>query len=267
LLSGRWSRGRHGNALQWHLGLSPHDSAAELDWEDRIEIKLVSVWLRSDGSVACDKLKVCDAGVDPGTKLSNVLFVFADRVSRVVVGYRFFNLAGSSRERLAAAWGVDPHFGEPPLFIEARGKGEAQNPAYYLSARWFQEQSLLVGADGVFPFDAAAWSKARQGHDGRDPLLTAMDAGTPSVVCPRCGGAIEADTSALERLGWALAKHRMPIDGPCALAGHWAVDAGRLPRSNRCSRTELVAGVQRAVPKGSVWRLADRVIEPADHLH
>ncbi|MCA9688062.1 MAG: hypothetical protein KC636_00520, partial [Myxococcales bacterium] len=45
------SRGRFGNALQWHLGLEPHDGAATLDWEDRIEIKMVSVWRRRGGAL------------------------------------------------------------------------------------------------------------------------------------------------------------------------------------------------------------------------
>src|SRR6187399_2221717 len=59
------SRGRYGNALQWHFGLAAHDSAARLDWEDRIEIKLVSVWRRGLADVGTDKVKICDARIDP----------------------------------------------------------------------------------------------------------------------------------------------------------------------------------------------------------
>ena len=87
-------RGRHGNALQWHFGLEAHDSEAVLDWEDRIEIKMVSVWSNRSGDVLCDKLKVCDQGIDPWHKLANVLWVFVDRMSRVVLGHRFTHLAG-----------------------------------------------------------------------------------------------------------------------------------------------------------------------------
>jgi hypothetical protein len=98
------ARGRFGNALQWHFGLDPHDSSEQLDWEDRVELKLVSVWRRRDGRLACDKLKVCDITADPWRKLGNVLWVFADRMTRVIVGHRFNRLAGPARSSLAAAW-------------------------------------------------------------------------------------------------------------------------------------------------------------------
>ncbi|MGB1701117.1 MAG: hypothetical protein ACPHRO_14255, partial [Nannocystaceae bacterium] len=130
------SRGRYGNALQWHLGLDSHDADAALDWEDIIEIKMVSVWRTPSGRLACDKLKVCDVSVDPKEKLSNVAFVLVDRVTRVVVGSRRLRLAGDLRESLAQRWDADPHFDAAPLFVESRGEGEKASPAYYLAARW-----------------------------------------------------------------------------------------------------------------------------------
>jgi hypothetical protein len=123
MLGSAKSRGRHGNALQWHLGLAPHDGDATLDWEDRIEVKLVSVWRRGD-RVVCDKLKVCDADLDPWRKLANVLWVFADRTTRIVIGSARTTMAGPMRERLAQVWDRDPHFDAPDLFVEARD-GEA----------------------------------------------------------------------------------------------------------------------------------------------
>lgn len=267
-ISTRRSRGRYGNALQWHLGLEPHDSAAELDWENRIEIKLVSVWTRSDGSLACDKLKVCDVGIDPSHKLSNVLWVFADRLTRVVVGHRFFRLAGPARERLAAAWDTDPHFGRPPLFVEARESGDESAPAYYLAAHWFADEGLLpAGAAGVFPFDARWWSQARREHHGRDPLLVVASGADRRVQCPRCAGALDLELAALRDQGWAPARHTMPLGERCALTGHAAVEASRLCRPATATLEELVAGVGRVGPPEAVWRLSDRVLEPEDHLH
>ena len=125
MLDVRRSRGRYGNALQWHLGLESHDSEATLDWEDRIEIKLVSVWRRG-GRVVADKLKVCDASQDPSRKLSNLVLVFADRLTRVVVGARHVVLAGDRRRRLVQRWGQDPHFrlAEAKVFTRRRqGRG------------------------------------------------------------------------------------------------------------------------------------------------
>lgn len=267
MLSGPRSRGRHGNALQWHLGLSSHDSEATLDWEDRIEIKLVSVWRRSDGSVGCDKLKVCDAGVDPRHKLSNVLWVFADRMTRVVVGHRFTCLEGAMRERLVDKWSIDPHFGEPSLFIESRESGDEAAPAYYLARRWLEDEGLLPDdAAGIYRFDAKWWSEARKGHGGKDPLITVVSDQT-HVACPRCGGPIEVPLDRLGEQGWAPVAHRMPLGPECAVAGHLAVDGSRLCRPSGCSPEEMVAGIQRSVPRDRVWRLADRVLEPDDHLH
>ena len=74
LLDEARGRGRHGNALQWHLGLEVVDTSPAPDWEERIEIKLVSVWQRGDGQLKCDRIKVCDASCDPWRKLANVLF-------------------------------------------------------------------------------------------------------------------------------------------------------------------------------------------------
>ena len=95
LVAGPRARGRFGNALQWHFGLEPHDSSEQLDWEDRVELKLVSLWRRREGPLACDKLKVCDLTMDPWRKLGNVLWVFVDRMTRVIVGHRFTRLAGA----------------------------------------------------------------------------------------------------------------------------------------------------------------------------
>jgi hypothetical protein len=267
-LAVRRSRGRYGNALQWHLGLEPHDSAAELDWEDRIEIKLVSVWRRSDGRLGCDKLKVCDVGVDPAHKLSNVLWVFADRLTRVIVGHRFFRLCGETRERMVAAWDVDPHFGRPPLFVEARESGDESAPAYYLAAHWFEDEGLLPEqAAGVFPFDARWWSQARREHGGRDPLLVVASGDASRVQCPRCSGSLELDPDQLRDAGWTPARHGMPLGDRCALVGHAAVDVARLCRPAAGTLEELVAGVARATAPDGVWRLSDRVVEPDDHLH
>jgi hypothetical protein len=46
------ARGRVGNALQWHFGLDANDSSEQLDWEDSVEIKLVSCGSAAGGSPA-----------------------------------------------------------------------------------------------------------------------------------------------------------------------------------------------------------------------
>ena len=166
------SRGRHGNALQWHLGLPPHDGQARLDWEDRIEIKLVSVWQRA-GAVVCDKLKVSDVAVDPWRKLSNVLWVFADRLTRVVVGTRAWSLRGAARERLSSAWSLDPHFDQPALVVEARERADGSAaPSYYLAARWLAERACELGqaldCEGLGELRALG----RGGGQGRSVTIT-----------------------------------------------------------------------------------------------
>lgn len=271
------SRGRHGNALQWHFGLESHDSAARLDWEDRIELKLVSVWRRADGRVGLDKLKVCDAGVDPRHKLSNVLFVFADRLSRVVLGYRFFNLAGQARASLAQAWHRDPHFDAPSIYIEARetrdgeaGAPRRSAPAYYLSAAWLEATVVPPLDVGLFPFDARWWSEVRAGHRGRSPLATVVPPGGERpgrVRCGRCGAPVEFDPERLRVAGWSPAHHGMPVDGACGLRGHFVVDGNRLPRSRCCSLAEQVSALELREGSGGQFRLADRVLEPDDHGH
>ena len=269
-LSGRSSRGRFGNALQWHLGLEAHDSRAELDWEDRIEIKLVSVWRRPDGQVVADKLKVCDASLDPSWKLGNVLFVFADRLTRVVVGHRFFHLAGPPRERLVRRWSADPHFEAPAIYVESRESGGVAAPAYYLSASWLSDEGLLPRPEtvGISPFDAAWWSSARTQHQGRDPQATVVCPGQVAPVsCARCGGPVHFDRDILDRRGVAPARHGMPLAGSCALTEHYVVAAQALPRAASCSQSEQTAGVEGRVPQAQAWRLTDRVEEPEDHLH
>lgn len=270
LVAPRGSRGRFGNALQWHFGLEPHDGLDRLDWEDRIELKLVSVWRTREGALSCDKLKVCDLTIDPWRKLSNVLWVFADRLTRVVVGHRFFHLAGPVRERLAANWGLDPHFDQPALFVEAREQEERQAPAYYLGAAWFRSEGVLPAAlPGVFPFDSRWWSAARNSSRGRDPQITLWrgEARDP-LACPRCGGPIRVDLAALAREGWAEAQHAMPFGDACALRGHLALDAQRLAlRAGVPGRAELEAALEDRLAPDQVERLSDRVLEPEDHLH
>ena len=267
--SGR-SRGRHGNALQWHLGLAPHDGEATLDWEDRIELKLVSVWRRGSSDAArlgCDKLKVCDVAIDPWRKLSNVVFVLADRLTRCVVGGVGFRLAGAARERLAAAWRADPHFDHPALFVEAREQGDRSAPAYYLAARWLDEEAVLPAAlPGVFPFDAKWWNAARSEH-GRDPLATIVDAPEGAVACPRCGATIRYDAGAVVERGWAPARHAMPLGDRCGIHGHFVVAAARLHPAPIQSPEEFRAAIESRMPRERVWRLADRVPEPEDHGH
>lgn len=269
LVAPRGSRGRFGSALQWHFGLEPHDGLDHLDWEDRIELKLVSIWRARDG-LACDKLKVSDLTIDPWHKLGNVLFVFADRLTRTIVGHRFFRLAGPTRERLEAAWGQDPHFDRPQLFVEAREQDERQAPAYYLGAAWFRSEQVLPDSlPGVFPFDARWWSSARTSSRGRDPLATLWrgEAREP-LVCPRCSGPLHAELARVARDGWAPAVHAMPFGDACALRGHFVLDAARLALGPGApGRAALEAALDGRLQPDQVERLSDRVLEPEDHLH
>lgn len=267
VLTSARSRGRHGNALQWHLGLRTHDGAAELDWEDRIEVKLVSVWARPDGGVACDKIKVCDLAVDPWHKLANVLFVFADRLTRVVVEAAFFHLGGPVRTRLANAWTADPHFDHPDLFVEARLQEGKSAPAYYLSQGWLRREGLLPRPQpGIFAFDAHWWN-ARRAEYGRDPRLVLVSRAQAHVRCPRCGGPMRIASEDLAARGWAPAWHGMPLGDRCATVGHFAVDRDRLRMSAIQSPDEFCAALEGRLDPEALWRVADRVPEPGDHLH
>lgn len=267
VLSSLRSRGRHGNALQWHFGLDPHDGRAVLDWEDRIEIKLVSVWRRSDGEVGCDKLKVCDLAIDPWHKLGNVLWVFADRLTRVVVGAALSRLAGGARERLEASWALDPHFEHPLLFVEAREQEGRSAPAYYLAARWFEEERLLPAVSpSIFPFDTAWWKAARAEHK-RDPWLTLVDGSGDRIACPRCGGALHFEGERVRGSGWAPAHHAWPVGDACILRAHAVIDGRRLAMSPWQTPEEFRAALESRLTPDALWRLADRVPEPEDHEH
>jgi hypothetical protein len=239
---------------------------ADLDWEGRIEIKLVSVWRRGTG-VGCDKLKVCDIGIDPWRKLSNVLFVFADRLTRVVVDAAVFHLGPEALARLRPSWGDDPHFGHPALFVEAREQQGRPSPAYYLSSAWLEAERLLPPpGPGIFEFDARWWNRCRREH-GRDPLLSVADDGAGALVCGRCGGPISYHLDAVARAGWAPARHGMPLGDVCALTAHAVVAAARLRAGTVQSPDEFVAGIEARLPREAVWRVADRIPEPEDHRH
>lgn len=268
-LSSARSRGRYGSALQWHLGLASHDADASPDWEGRIEIKLVSVW-RSKGAIVCDKQKICELDCDPWRKLANVLFVFVDRVSRVVVGHAFFHLAGEARERLARAWSADTHFDSPALFVESRDGPDGPTPAYYLAAGW------LVG-EGLLPRDCPAVLDApRVQARAGDPVLTAVRlaeagaspvVGRSSVACPRCGAPLGFDPVALVERGSAPAHHGMPLPAGCAAREHAVVDRDRLPRPGFGTAAEAIAMLEGREPPGHLTRLSDRIPEPEDHGH
>lgn len=263
----RGGRGRHGHALQWHLGLEVHDGSAELDWENRIEIKMVSVWRRGE-RVVCDKLKVCDAGVDPWQKLSNVAWFFVDRVTRTIVGHHFSTLGAEPLALLAQSWGADPHFERPMLFVEARDAADGSSaPAYYLAADFFERAGWLP-ARGVTPFDSKAWSELRRDHGRRDPQisLASPGVGTP-LACPRCEGPIHFDERLLAERGAVAGRHALPCKEACALRGHWVVDPAPLVAPRGCTRSEQYAGIEGRVPLEELWRLADRVFEPEDHEH
>lgn len=261
------SRGRHGNALQWHLGLASHDAEARLDWEDRIEIKLVSVWMRS-GAVVCDKLKVAELSVDPWHKLSNVLWVFADRLTRIVVATRSFALVGDVRRRLARSWSLDPHFDQPELFVEARERADGSAaPAYYLAARWFQDEGLLPApGPGIFPFDPRWWSQTRREH-GREPLVSVALAASGRQRCRRCGGPLRFSVEALEQHRWAPAHHEMPMGTACAPRGHVVVDGRHLLQPAEIPAEDMLDALEKRIDRDSIWRLSERVPEPDDHLH
>lgn len=261
------SRGRHGNALQWHLGLPPHDGLARLDWEDRIEIKLVSVWQRA-GAVVCDKLKVSDVAIDPWHKLSNVLWVFADRLTRVVVGTRAWSLRGAARERLASAWSLDPHFEQPALMVEARERADGSAaPSYYLAARWLADEGLLPAlGPGIFPFDARWWQATRAEH-GRDPLPSVALDRSGQQRCRRCGGPLRFSAEQVTTLGWAPAHHAMPMGRQCAPRGHFVVDGRRLLAPAELPAEDVLDALERRIPSDAVLRLCERVPEPDDHLH
>ncbi|MEZ4382056.1 MAG: hypothetical protein R3A79_11965 [Nannocystaceae bacterium] len=263
------SRGRFGNALQWHLGLEPHDGLAQLDWEDRIELKIITVWRRG-GRIVCDKLKVCDLALDPWHKLSNVLWVFVDRLTRVVVGHRFWRLAGPGRAALEASWRMDPHFDSPPLFVEAREQDDRQAPAYYVAAQWLREAGILPEAlPGVFAFDAAWWREARASFRRAEPLFTLWRGEAEGQLrCPRCGGRVRADLPRVREEGGSPAVHDLTGGGACALRPHYVVAADRLPLGpHHPGRMELEEAVEGRLSEERVWRLTDRVIEPEDHLH
>ncbi len=266
-LTPRRSRGRYGNALQWHLGLSSHDAEARLDWEDRIEIKLVSVWLRG-GAVVCDKLKVSEITVDPWRKLSNVLWVFADRLTRVVVATRQWSLRGASRERLARSWSLDPHFESPSLFVEARERADGSaSPAYYVSARWLMDEGLLPAAgSGIFAFDGRWWGQARAAH-GRDPVASVALDPSGHQRCRRCGGPLRFAPDEVATAGWAPARHGMPLGKGCATRGHFVVDGRRLLMPAELPAEDMLDGLEQRISSEAIWRLSERVPEPEDHLH
>ena len=260
------SRGRHGNALQWHLGLAPHDGQARLDWEDRIEIKLVSVWQRA-GAVVCDKLKVSDASIDPWRKLSNVLWVFADRLTRVVVATRQWSLRGPARERLARAWSLDPHFDQPALMVEARERADGTaTPSYYLAARWLADEGLLPApGPGILPFDARWWQATRAEH-GHEPLPS-IATGRGQQRCRRCGGPLTFSAEQVAAHGWAPAHHGMPMGRQCAPRGHFVVDGRRLLAPAELPVEDVLDALEQRLPADAAWRLCERVPEPDDHLH
>lgn len=255
LVASTRSRGRHGNALQWHLGLDSHDASERADWEGRIEIKLVTVW-KAAGRIVCDKLKVSDASVDPWAKLANVLFVFADRLTRIVVGHRFVVLGGDAGDRLARSWHVDAHFDAPDLFIESRDSADATAPAHYVSARWLLEHVVPPHLEGVF----------EGGRVGRGRAAAFTVAGA-QPRCGRCGAPMRWDPAPLGDLGWVAAHHGLPLAGICATAEHVVVDAARLVRPAAFSEDERNALLEGRVDPSRVPRLVERVVEPDDHRH
>lgn len=261
------SRGRYGNALQWHFGLDPHDGDARLDWEDRIEIKIVTTWARRDGQIACDKLKVCDLSIDPWHKLSNVLWVLVDRVSRLVIGHRFFHLAGPARERLAASWGADPHFARPDLFVEARQSGDQIAPAYYLAASWFRREAIFDGVPPLYGFDSSWWSRARKRSRGSEPGITISWNGDERSRCGHCGGFVRRSPEPPGFRGCWPGLHELPLAPGCAARAHVMLEGERLLRCHVASEDECLLDVQGLVPQARLWRLADRVPEPDDHEH
>jgi predicted RNA-binding Zn-ribbon protein involved in translation (DUF1610 family) len=253
-------RGRHGNALQWHLGLAARDGSATLDWEDRIEIKLVSVWRRPNGALTCDKLKVCDVNVDPWHKLSNVLWVFADRCSRLVLGYRFFHLNETELSRLAGSWACDPHFSNPELFVEARESATSIAPAYYLSANWLIEQGFALATN---PLVYLGSNRTFAG----DSRLIVADGHVVEGTCPQCNGSLIWRDTELKERGWSHCEHAGFRGLACENSLFYAIDGACIPESHACSRDEQVQALAGTLRYETLWRLADRIPEPEDHLH
>lgn len=261
-------RGRHGNALQWHLGLDIRDSRAELDWENRIEIKLVSVWRRFDGQWSCDKLKVCDHGVDPWHKLSNVLWVLADRMTRVVLTSLLTPLQGAMRHAMDRAWQQDPHFSAPDLFVESRDRGDSMSPAYYLSASILRESVLAPAAVGAMasplawdPAECARWRRQEQ-----PPRWILIDPQAEIPRCPICGTSLGIPQDSDFERGWLRLVHPTSSN-PCARWNWLGVDGAHIPPSPVFSRSEQAQALL-ALPNGErPSRLSDRCPEPLDHGH
>ena len=268
LMRGR-SRGRYGNALQWHFGLAKSDALAELDWENRIEIKLVSVWRRSDGSWACDKLKVCDHAIDPWHKLSNVLWVCADRMTRVILGTHLTTLSGDFLNRLSRSWSMDPHFDRPDLWIESRESEGQQAPAYYLTSSILQEFVLdparLTASACPVMFDGVMWTHWRQ--IGASPRFLLTEAGRLSHRCPSCGEALELQNATRIDRGWAELMHPRAMGRPCERSVWLALDGGHVPSSMVMSRDEQASALLDPCNPSVLFRLADVCPEPDDHMH
>jgi hypothetical protein len=258
LVASSRSRGRHGNALQWHLGLEGHDARSEPDWEGRIEVKLVTV-TRQGGAISCDKLKVCDANLDPWRKLANVLFVLADRLTRTVVGHRLVHLDGAPRAALVRAWDLDPHFGAPDLFVESRESEGVMSPAYYVSSAWLLAHVVPSELPGVFE------APRRQAHAG-DPVLTVLAAGA-GARCPRCGAPLRFDADVLARHGCAPAHHGMPLPAGCGARQHVVVACDRLCTPALGGAADQHAALHGLLAPDRVARLAEQVGEPDDHGH
>ncbi|MCA9719054.1 MAG: hypothetical protein KC468_30580, partial [Myxococcales bacterium] len=164
----------------------------------------------------------------------------------------------------------------PLLFVETREHEGRQAPAYYLAARWLlgtEGCARILPADalpGVYRFDARWWSEARRVHGRGDPPLITLWRGEQDhkIPCPRCDGRLHLEPAVVGRDGWAPALHAMPLGPQCALRAHLVLDAARLPLPvDDPGRLELEEGIEDRVPAEQVWRLADRVPEPDDHLH
>jgi hypothetical protein len=217
--------------------------------------------------LVCDKLKVCDADRDPWRKLANVLWVFADRATRIVIGSARTTMAGPMRERLAQVWNRDPHFDGPDLFVEAREGDTGPAPAYYLAATWLAREEILPPlSPAIFDFDPRLWSRAIA-ESGRDPVFTVVRTGEEIRVCPRCGAPLSFAAPELLRRGLAVAHHGLPLPRSCAPALHVVIDGSRFPPPAVLSRAEQIGAVEGRTPLDAVPRLCDRVAEPEDHAH
>jgi hypothetical protein len=264
-LSGDGSRGRFGSALQWHLGLAEHDALAMLDWEDRIELKLVTVWRDAGGHVVCDKLKVCEARIDPWHKLANALLVYVDRATRVVLTSSRLHLD----EGAAAAWGGcddgDPHFGTGALYVETREGATGSDPAYYLSASWVRAGM----PPAVLPLDLRPADEELLGDRRRRAWVVAREGG---ARCPACGAGIRFDADVLARRGWAPGAHppragkTLAQELPCGGARFAVVEPSVLPALRAPLSVEEHARELAGLFPPTV-RLSDRVFEPEDHGH